>query len=410
MEKKAAKKWILTAILVAAVIILIANAFKIVPTGYTGVRVRFGQVSSESIPSGIALKIPFIESIRLVNNKQQDVTIDGQIWSETSERTALYYEGINITYRINPSRSSWLVANVSDYEHTLLTSSFVASAVKTAAKEYRIKVTDAIEITDWKIEWSNATDGTNIEYDDDGNLVLHPYDNKNVTAAVTIHLVVNTGNEETSIPTGAVKFILPGSLFAGWNGNPADIMSTQLTTTPETATQADFIYSINDNGDIEVTNFKNIGTSDFTATFSYTVSPMDVDGGHPKTENYNTANSNWWEDWTDYYQNTVSASIIVDTDGDGTNEIEDSKELSLSMMTRAGGSASIWPMQDQTSGVYTAWQNSWGEKPADADDYFYIIWNANYRRMSDGRCNQPWMVDISANPEDNTVTIDNSEI
>ena len=96
MEKKAAKKWILTAILVAAVIILIANAFKIVPTGYTGVRVRFGQVSSESIPSGIALKIPFIENIRLVNNKQQDVTIDGQIWSETSERTALYYEGINI--------------------------------------------------------------------------------------------------------------------------------------------------------------------------------------------------------------------------------------------------------------------------------------------------------------------------
>ncbi len=136
MEKKAAKKWILTAILVVAVIILIANAFKIVPTGYTGVRVRFGQVSSESIPSGIALKIPFIENIRLVNNKQQDVTIDGQIWSETSERTALYYEGINITYRINPSRSSWLVANVSDYEHTLLTSSFVASAVKTAAKQY----------------------------------------------------------------------------------------------------------------------------------------------------------------------------------------------------------------------------------------------------------------------------------
>lgn len=136
MEKKIAKKWVLVCIIAAAALILIINAFKIVPTGYTGVRVRFGQVSSESIPSGIALKIPFIESIRLVNNKQQDVIIDGQIWSETSERTALYYEGINITYRINPARSSWLVANVNDYEHTLLTSSFVSSAVKTAAKQY----------------------------------------------------------------------------------------------------------------------------------------------------------------------------------------------------------------------------------------------------------------------------------
>ena len=331
-------------------------------------------------------------------NIEQDIAeVTSVEWEDRDDHDP--YELVSI----EKQESDYLLTSLKafDTEETLI--------VKTAAKEYRIKVTDAIEITDWKIEWSNATDGTNIEYDDDGNLVLHPYDNKNVTAAVTIHLVVNTGNEETSIPTGAVKFILPGSLFAGWNGNPADIMSTQLTTTPETATQADFIYSINDNGDIEVTNFKNIGTSDFTATFSYTVSPMDVDGGHPKTENYNTANSNWWEDWTDYYQNTVSASIIVDTDGDGTNEIEDSKELSLSMMTRAGGSASIWPMQDQTSGVYTAWQNSWGEKPADADDYFYIIWNANYRRMSDGRCNQPWMVDISANPEDNTVTIDGVE-
>lgn len=136
MKGKFSKKWIIALIIAAAAIVLIANSVKIVPTGYTGVRVRFGQVSAENIEPGITLKIPFVETIRLVNNKQQDITIDGQIWSETSERTALYYEGINITYRINPGRSSWLVANVNDYEHTLMTSSFVSSAVKTAAKQY----------------------------------------------------------------------------------------------------------------------------------------------------------------------------------------------------------------------------------------------------------------------------------
>ncbi len=136
MKGKFSKKWIIALIIAAAAIVLIANSVKIVPTGYTGVRVRFGQVSAENIEPGITLKIPFVETIRLVNNKQQDITIDGQIWSETSERTALYYEGINITYRINPGRSSWLVANVNDYEHTLMTSSFVSSAVKTAAKLY----------------------------------------------------------------------------------------------------------------------------------------------------------------------------------------------------------------------------------------------------------------------------------
>ena len=136
MRNKIGKKVVIVGLIAIAAILLIFSSFKIVPTGYTGVRVRFGQVSSENIEPGITFKIPFIETIRLVNNKQQDITIDGQIWSETSERTALYYEGINITYRINSGRSAWLVANVSDYEHTLLTSSFVSSAVKTAAKQY----------------------------------------------------------------------------------------------------------------------------------------------------------------------------------------------------------------------------------------------------------------------------------
>ncbi|MCR5200649.1 MAG: hypothetical protein K6C38_05975 [Saccharofermentans sp.] len=136
MKNKITKRWIVTGLIAIAALVLIANAFKIVPTGYTGVRVRLGQVSEQNIPSGIAFEIPFVDNIRLVNNKQQDITIDGQIWSETSERTALYYEGINITYRINSGRSAWLVANVNDYEHTLLTSSFVSSSVKTASKQF----------------------------------------------------------------------------------------------------------------------------------------------------------------------------------------------------------------------------------------------------------------------------------
>ena len=125
--------------IIAAIVIILAvaiSSFKIIPTGFTGVRSRFGQISNDAITPGIALKIPFIDNIILVNNKQQEVTIDGQIWGETSERAALYYEGINITYQISSARSAWLVANVSNYERNILSSSFVASAVKTAAKQY----------------------------------------------------------------------------------------------------------------------------------------------------------------------------------------------------------------------------------------------------------------------------------
>ena len=72
-------------IVVAVMLIIVAvNSVKIIPTGYTGVRTTFGQISSNVVQSGLNFKIPFIQSINLVNNKQQDVTFDGTISSETS--------------------------------------------------------------------------------------------------------------------------------------------------------------------------------------------------------------------------------------------------------------------------------------------------------------------------------------
>lgn len=135
MKSKKVTAWIIGLVVVFLVIILLGSSIKIVPTGYTGVRVRMGQISQNTIPAGISFKLPFIDTIKLVNNKQQDVTVDGQIWSETSERTALYYEGVTITYQISSGRSAWILANVSNYEATLLSPSIVSSAVKSASKQ-----------------------------------------------------------------------------------------------------------------------------------------------------------------------------------------------------------------------------------------------------------------------------------
>lgn len=133
--KTNAKGWIIGVLVVLAAIIIVANGIRIVPTGYTGVRVRLGQVSSTTLNPGVHFQIPFVDQIKTVNNKQQDVTLEGQYWAETQERAALYYEGITITYQIQPGASSWLLANVTDYEHNLISTSIVSSAVKTASKQ-----------------------------------------------------------------------------------------------------------------------------------------------------------------------------------------------------------------------------------------------------------------------------------
>lgn len=113
---------------------LLSNSFVVIPTGYTGVRTTFGQIDERTVPNGFNWKIPFVQSVEIVNNKQKDVVFKDKVWSETSERTAIFYEGITVTYQINPNMSAWIYANVSDYKAALVSQNLVASAIKASSK------------------------------------------------------------------------------------------------------------------------------------------------------------------------------------------------------------------------------------------------------------------------------------
>lgn len=127
----------LIAVVIVALVILatVGSSLAIVPTGYTGVKTTFGQVNPNPVSPGFTFKIPFIQSIEKVNNKQQDLTVDGQIWSETSERATIFYENVLVTYQVSSAKSAWLVANVSNYQTDIINSAVVSSAIKTASKE-----------------------------------------------------------------------------------------------------------------------------------------------------------------------------------------------------------------------------------------------------------------------------------
>ena len=79
--------------LVGLLLFIFGCSFTIVPTGYTGVRTTFGQISEEVVPHGFNMKVPFAQSIKLVNNKRQDVTLEAQVWGESTEKTPVYAYG-----------------------------------------------------------------------------------------------------------------------------------------------------------------------------------------------------------------------------------------------------------------------------------------------------------------------------
>lgn len=117
-----------------ALLILISLSCTIIPTGYTGVRTTFGQIDEKPVQNGFSWKIPVVQSVELVNNKQQDIQFKDKVWSETVDRTAIYYAQTTVTYQINPAKSAWIFANVSSYKSNLVTQPIVASAIKSSSK------------------------------------------------------------------------------------------------------------------------------------------------------------------------------------------------------------------------------------------------------------------------------------
>lgn len=140
-DEKDGKHYAYPMIIGGLILLVFSQSFAIIPTGYTGVRITFGQIDNHTVQNGFNWKIPFVQSINQVNNKQQDITYTGQVWSETAERTALYYEGVTVTYTINSEKSAWIYANVSDYKKNLISDNLVASAIKSSSKE--LNSTDA---------------------------------------------------------------------------------------------------------------------------------------------------------------------------------------------------------------------------------------------------------------------------
>ena len=127
-------KLVLGIIVAVIIVIVLFSSIAIIPTGYTGVRVTFGQVGDAVVPNGFNLKVPFVQSIIQVNNKQQDITFTNVISAETNERNEVYFSGIVVTYSISSDKSSWIYSHVSDYKNNLVSENLVGSALKSVSK------------------------------------------------------------------------------------------------------------------------------------------------------------------------------------------------------------------------------------------------------------------------------------
>ncbi len=131
--KKNGKKFILPIILVIAVLIVAAASIKIVPAGSTGVVMTMGKVNDTVMQEGLNFKIPFIQTVSVVNNKIQVVELDAPAVSKDLQTVNSV---IAVNYRVGLDSSAKIYKNIGqDYQNVLLLPA-VQESIKSVTAKY----------------------------------------------------------------------------------------------------------------------------------------------------------------------------------------------------------------------------------------------------------------------------------
>lgn len=198
-------------------------------------------------------------------------------------------------------------------------------------------------------------------------LVFHPSASGNISAHLTVDFALE--NQNNQLPAGSVRITLPKKFFTGWDG------STDKTTTESTFTNFDVETS--DNGEYYIltnaTTFKSTVLEPV-----YTVDPMEVPGGYVDENGV----------CQKYFNKEFNVKIELKNDN---NEYVTFQERNLKVELHTDVQTSVY--KEQASATLS-WSDSWGERPSDADEYFYVVWTLN---ASNFNSNQPYQLKWTEN-------------
>ncbi len=233
---------------------------------------------------------------------------------------------------------------------TKLTTDTVISENKTYYANWTpIKITDGIY--KYSIAW---TQNSNSNVTNAGNtLSFHPTIGDDMSANLYLLFEIDSKvDSEKQFPVGAVSITFPKSLFEE-NGVAKD--KTNIDAFAPDKSKFDYTVS----GDNYVfTNYVPLKAGDnIEFTFTCTVDPHNIKGGYTDQNGYYQG---------DYYQKNFTPSIVVT---DATNPLNYSRAMNLEAHTKV-----ITEAGKSRSNVVTSWNSDWGTRPADADEYFYVIW------------------------------------
>ena len=157
---------------------------------------------------------------------------------------------------------------------------------------------------------------------------------------------------------GALKFELPLHILKDRDGKGADTFECPYISKSEVqegqeGDDIDFVYEIDEaNNKVIISNYKKITTNAgyIEVGYSTTKSTLDYKDMEPSEK--------------------MTASIQVN----GNNGTSDEKTATGDLVYIDTHATIAWTQKMPNPSYYQEWQSGWGEKPADADQYYYLVW------------------------------------
>lgn len=118
---------------ITLIVIMLFNSIVFIKTGEIGIVTQFGAVKERVMKAGINFKVPFIQGVKKINCKIQEMTTENESASKDLQDISMT---VSINYCVNIDRAPELYKTVGkDYKDIILTP-ILADTIKNVSAEY----------------------------------------------------------------------------------------------------------------------------------------------------------------------------------------------------------------------------------------------------------------------------------
>ena len=147
---------ILLIIFIIILLLVVGNSFKSIPTGFIGVKTRFGKVQETMLKEGLNLKIPFIEKIVLMDCRTQKTEYKMEASSKDLQKISNFRVAIN--YNITPNTANTLYREVGTNYKNIIVEPAIQESMKSTIANYTAEelITKRNEVSKYALESLSA--------------------------------------------------------------------------------------------------------------------------------------------------------------------------------------------------------------------------------------------------------------